>query len=89
MLPSAAKTASPQRSRRACADVGVLGQHGVAGAVGVQQAGAQVGEHLRHERLAARHAADEADGFCEAHDTHSICGRKDAGDRIRGTGKGI
>jgi hypothetical protein len=42
---------------------GVLGQHGVASAIGIQQAGAELDEHLGDERFTAGDAAYQADGF--------------------------
>ena len=58
ICPSGRRTAVAPAVDQCVADFRILGQHGVAGAVGIQQAGTELDEHLGHERFAAGDAAD-------------------------------
>src|SRR3954470_445253 len=59
------------------ANIRVFGKHGMSGAIGIEDGRAEFDEHLADERLTARHAADDADGFHSAHGSQSAQLRPD------------
>src|SRR6476659_623486 len=75
---------APTREKRV-ANIGVVGKHGMSGAICIEDGRAELDEQLADERLTARHAADDTDGFHSAHGSQSAQLRPDFTSTFNGT----